>query len=386
MSKEVETTENTFDTFSWDSNVPEIDFFGESTPNPSLKAEDVAKEIENEEEDGKVKPTSTKEKEEEPEIDFFGEKPKEEKTEETSNEEAQEEEEEEKIVTTNVAVVSLLKDKGIIDFELEEGEELDEEEAELLLTEKFEESIDKKLEQTIADLPESVKNIVRFATKGGDVDKMLAEMSKPRVGGITRDLDLEEENNQELVVRFQLSKEGYDEEYIDTHIEVLKDTNKLKTIAEKHHSKWKKDDESKEKAMVEAQKEAKLKAKQTQINFKKEITEHLAETESVNNLKFSKADAKELPDYISNTSIKLQDGREITPFYRDLFEAMKDKDKLLVLAKLVKNNFDFKDIEKQAATKQVDKLKDDLQRQKQGKTMKSAGGSSQPKRLADYFD
>ena len=65
---------------------------------------------------------------------------------------------------------------------------------------------------------------------------------------------------------------------------------------------------------------------------------------------------------------------------------MKDKDKLVVLAKLVKNNFDFSDIEKNIETGKTRELKEKIQRQKDSKIPKSAGGSSQPKRLADMFD
>ena len=69
-----------------------------------------------------------------------------------------------------------------------------------------------------------------------------------------------------------------------------------------------------------------------------------------------------------------------------MFEAIKDPNKVAILAKLVKNDFDFKDIKVKAATETTLKVKEDLQRQKEkNKTIGSAGGSSQTKRLADYF-
>ena len=93
-----------------------------------------------------------------------------------------------------------------------------------------------------------------------------------------------------------------------------------------------------------------------------------------------------MPEYISSQTVKMNDGRVITPFYRDLFEAMKDKDKLVLLAKLVKTDFDFTPLAKNIDTKRTKALKEDLQRQKEkNKTIGSAGGSSQTKRLADYF-
>ena len=65
-----------------------------------------------------------------------------------------------------------------------------------------------------------------------------------------------------------------------------------------------------------------------------------------NELRISKKESRELPDYITNANIETEDGRVTTGFYNDLSKALRDKNKILALAKIIKTDFDFSDIEK----------------------------------------
>jgi len=66
---------------------------------------------------------------------------------------------------------------------------------------------------------------------------------------------------------------------------------------------------------------------------------------------------------------------------------MKDKEKLVLMAKLLRNDFDFSSITKSIDTKRTRELKDNLQRQAESKSVKSNNGSSQkPQRLIDLLD
>lgn len=371
------------DTFQWDQSVEEVDFFGEVTKNPSkVAAEDAEKE-------------KDKEKEEPEVIDFFGDTGIEDDPEGKDDPEGdadkadkldKDEDGDKPAVLSNVGVASFLKDKGLIDFELEEGTELEEDDAEALIEEGFETSVENKVGVLMAALPDSVKNLVKFAMNGGDPDEYLSTISKSSAKGVTGKMDITKESNQEEFMKFKLAGEGNDEEYIEAQIEFLKDSGKLDSIATKAFNNWKSKEDERAAELVEQQKQQVAQTKKNQLEYKREISEHLSEIENINNLKFTKKDQKDLPEYIGDNSVTLEDGRKITPFYRDLFASMKDKNKLAVLAKLVKNNFDFKDIETAIATKQARNVKEDIQRQKTGKKLNTASGSSQPKRLADYFN
>lgn len=398
--------ENELNAFQWDNSVEEVDFFGTTVTNPNKGVQPSAEIKEPEE---KEKPTVIDpDKEEVPTIDFFGEsnkpgnnepgddieeiddeeveegdKPKAPKT-KIKNEEGQEDK---TVAISNSGVANFLKEKGFIDFELEEGEELDEAGAEQLIEDAFDDSVEQRLEQTIASLPDAVKNLVKFAAKGGDVDEYLANVSKTSSQGVTKNLDMTKEANQEKFMRYKLAQEGNDEEYIEFQIEAMKDSGKLETLSSKAFGTWKKTQDSKDEELVNAQKERVEAAKKTALTFKRDITKHVSEVKDINGLKFSRQDARELPDYITNATEEVN-GKQTTPFYKELSEALKDKDKVLVMAKLLKSNFSFKDIEKAAATRVASKVKSDIQRQQQNNNElgSTAGGGSQAKRLADYFN
>lgn len=399
--------ENTeLNAFQWDDTVPEMDFFGTTVTNPN-KGVPASAEIKAPEEG--EKPTKIDPDKEEPTIDFFGEinNPGDNEPGDDNGEEGQDDgdqgqapekssktkikteegQEDKSIVISNSGVANFLKEKGFIDFELEEGEELDEAGAEQLIEDAFDDSVEQRLEQTIASLPDAVKNLVKFAAKGGDVDEYLASVSQTSSQGVTKNLDMTKEANQEKFMRYKLAQEGNDEEYIDFQIETMKDSGKLEALSTKSFGAWKKTQDSKDEELVTAQRERVEAAKKTALTFKRDITKHVSEVKDINGLKFSRQDARELPDYITNATEQVN-GKQTTPFYKELSEALKDKDKVLVMAKLLKSNFSFKDIEKAAATKVASKVKSDIQRQQQNNIElgSTAGGGSQAKRLADYFN
>lgn len=370
--------------FAWDNNVESVDFFGEVETNPNLK---------NDEKDAKDKLEDLDDSQEKKEtdeelVDVFKDvenidtNEEEEEEEEESSDSSKTNKKESNTEINNLGVANFLKEKGFLNFELEDGEELDEEKAFSLIEDKFEESVDSKVEELMKTLPEDVKNLVKYAVNGGDVNSYLNTISST-TKSITKDLDLEDEKNQEFLVREKLKAQGEDDEYIQSQIEFLKEKNKLGDVAEKYFEKVLSERETKEKELVEKQKQAKKEAKENQLKFKKEISTILEEKEEVKGLKFNKQDKRELPEYISSASIELQDGRTITPFYNDLFETLKDKDKTLLLAKLIKSDFDFSSIEKEAQTKSTKQVKDNLERKNETSVKK---GSSQPKRITDYFN
>ena len=250
-----------------------------------------------------------------------------------------------------------------------------------LLAERIEQSIEKRFEESIKGLPGELKNIIKFVSNGGNFYDIISNYASNE--NLDPDVDMTDEVNQERVLRAILEEEGKDDELIDSQIEFYKDSGKLENIANKYFDKWKENREKEVEAQVEQQRLAKQQAAQNQKVFKKELTTFISESENVKGLSINKKDVEELPDYISNTTVKLQDGRQITPFYRDLFEAFKDKEKVVILAKLVKNGFDFGDIKKEVSTKQAREIKNELQRQNKNQPKEA---HKTQKRLVDLID
>lgn len=390
--------EKTEDFGGWDNTTEgdQINFFGEEQEIVSTKTEDVTAAVEKDNLEIDTKDSSEEvdkkkeEKVEEPTFSFEEDNKEEDKDEkETLSDEDKNEETKDEVVSTetSVSTVNYLKEKGLIDFELEEGAELTPEIAEEILEDSLDEKVDNKLKSLFSELPDVVKELNKFAMTGGDVNDFLSKVSPSTSLGITADLDLSIEANKELVIKNQLKTEGYDDDYINTQLEFLKDSKKLDSVAEKHFDKWKKSDEEKKNKIFEAQ-QLKIKTeKENRKKFKAEIKDLIEEADDFNGLKLSKKDKNELPSYMSDKNIKLDNGGSITQMERDLWTALRDKNKSVLIAKLLQNDFDFKDIQKSAETKVAKKVKDNIRRGK-STPAKSAKGSSQKNKnesLADFF-
>lgn len=396
MSEETKTLEN----FEGFENASEIDFFGESSAD-ATSVETVIEEVKKDDinpknedkEDIKVEKKEP-EAEEQPDIDFFGEGGKDAKTIEvddteglegiTNGTEDEEEEEKQPQIGTNVGTLSFLKEKGLVNFELEEGEELTEEKAEAILEDSYEESVENRVAEIMQELPDEVKNIVKYSMNGGNIGQLLSTMASQPTAKITEDLDLEDEANQVLVVSKAREALGEDQDTIDTYIDFLKESGKLKAQSEKDKAKIVSAQAKLTEQEAERTKLAKKQAKENHRKFKNEITSFVLETEKVGDLSLTKEDKKILPSFISDRNKQLEDGRTVTGLQEALYKALNDKEKTIQLAKILQSDFDFSSIKKAGKTETTREIKRDLTRSKNNSVSKT-GKTIKKTQLADFF-
>lgn len=292
----------------------------------------------------------------------------------------------------SASTLNFLKDKGLVDFELEEGEELTPELADEILEDKFEEGIESRIEELFGELPQIVKDINKYAMDGGDLNKFFNTVTNKATAKITADIDLGKEENQELIVKEILAQEDNDEEYINTQLEFLKDSGKLKMFAEKKFDKWKKGNEKEQAALVQQQADAKRVQKENLRKYKSSVSKFVTDSEEIGSIKLSRVDKKEIPSYMADKTIKLDNGAVITQRDKDLYEVLQDETASIQLAKLLRSrnkdgSFNFKDIETTVKTKVAKEVKANVRRNKTNTPKKSIsqGKSSQNRSLADYF-
>ena len=393
MGKESKTLDN-FDGFENPSEP--VTFFGESDI-PSVEGDEILDVVINDDidaeetsEEGKNKNLKSKTKEEEVVFESF-EKKENPFEEEEEEEEGQETGDKKKPVAnqikSSVATLTFLKEKGFVEAELEDGKEYSDDEIENLVEDAWEDSIDKALEETLGNLPSQIKELVKFANKGGDVNELLASMVIVATNPINKNSDISEESVQEASVRADLKEQGYDEEYIQTHIEVLKDTNKLEAIGkkafEKIVAKQEKETADKVKEIEEANKTKKQKARE----FKTDLSTFVGETKEVKGLSLSKEDVTALPSYISEPKVELADGRIVTELQADIYKAMSNKESLVALAKVVKSGFDFSSIKKKAITEETKGNRRELANKRPDVvTTATSSGTVKTKRQRDLVD
>lgn len=365
---------------SWDEAGTSEDFFKEldnETPADETSAEEVIKKLTEDDED--QNPVHEQEKslfdEEEDEDEGSGEN--------TRNEEVE--------TGQNIVVLNTLKSKGFLEYELEEGEELTEELAEELIEDKFEETIEERITERLGALPEDVQQVVQYVLKGGSLNEFLKQVSQTSTGSITEDLDMTSEDNQKLVVRELLLQEDFDEDTIEAQIDLLKDSGKLKTYAEKKFNKWLTENRGNRTALLEQQEQRKREIKESIREAKRKVTETLSTVEEIGGLEASKEDKKVLPSYINDRNIKLQNGAEISEMQKELYyELPKNEKAMIQLAILLRNRnadgtFNFDNIANKIKTNITKDLKQNLRRNKTSIPKSGDKRSSEGKSLADYF-
>ncbi len=264
-------------------------------------------------------------------------------------------------------MLEALKSTGIVDYELEEGEELTEELAEELIEEGFENSVNSRIKELFDELPDDIKQLNHFVINGGDYREFLQKVSKGNLNtGITEDLDLDQEENQELVMREILKEQGEDPEDIEAQIEFLKDSGKLKGTSKRKYEKWTEKREQEKEALVERQKQQKLENQRKHKEFKNNLSKFVQEAD-LGDIVLSRKDKKEIASYVADRDVELQNGAKISRRDRDIYEVLNNEKAAIQLAHLLRHRkedgtFDLSFIEKQVETKVSKKVKENVRR------------------------
>jgi hypothetical protein len=291
--------------------------------------------------------------------------------------------EEEATAVGSIALLNAFKEKGFAEFELEDGQELTADLAEDMLDDAYDLAVENRMRETLKSLPKDLVELNLLAIKGGDISKFIAG----KATSLTTGMDMSNKTDAEKVISETLRSQGRDQEYIDDQIEFLTTKNKLENFAKAEYTKWEKTENARIKN------EAELTAKNSKIarenlkRQKKEQAEFLAANKSIKDFPISRQLARQLPSYMSDSTVSTGDGRSVTPLIKDLQDVMRDPEKSLLLAAILKSGFDFKSLVKKGATKNTRKVKEEIRRQEGIKPSKTASGSSHSGggSLADMF-
>ena len=384
-----DTTENTVDTsqnglmnFNWDEGSSDSFFglneFGDENKTPAQQATPAqADELEETEDTDKPESedkTKSKKKDEEEKVSFF-------------EEEVDEDKSKEKTSTADGSiyedVYKDLKEAGIFKHvELEEGEELDADRFYELQQEEYDKEIEERLNTwATKDLDEDAQAFIKFKLQGGntaDFFKTYQDASEIAPG------DIEDEDYQDNLIRYQLQKEGWDRDEIEDRLEFLTESNKKSKFAERYHNRLVQEQEKEKQALVRQAEEQRARAKQQEEQFKISIKETLDTNKEINGIKFSDKDKNGLINFLTKKE-KLEDGRVATGFQRKLSESFSDPKKIALLAKILNDDFDFSSFEKSAITKKTKEIKRNIE-QRQSMRPSGSGSSSGANSLASLFD
>lgn len=362
-----------------ESNAKLEDFSWDSWDESSL--EEVSKEPK---EEIKEEVSSTEEVKEQPkkesekvEEDVLGE------AEDFDKIEFVEDEEDEDSYDNNI--VSRLKQEGI--FSTLDEEDLDEEMSDEYLPELIDKEVDARVEETMEsffeELDEDAIAFLKFKKNGGSTSQFISML---QAKSDVPEGDIDSESYQEKVIKHGMKLEGYDDEDIEDKVEWLKEGGKLKRHAEKYEAKLEKATQAHQQQLLKEQEKQQAAAKRQREELSNNLKNLLQESDTIGQFNFSKRDKKELHSYMTKANVKVGKNSYMTKMQKDLQTAFQDPEKILVIAKLLKNNFDISDVIRDTETKVTRKTKDKIERK--STKMKSSNSSTgrRKKALFEYFD
>ena len=376
MASTTETTEqNDLTNFNWDDS-------SENFFNISDSGEEIVEE---------TKPTEVitpkKVKDESTEVEDTTEEVK--PTEDTSFFDADDADEEKETETTENPsfyedVYKDLKEAGIFKHvELEEGEELDADRLYELQQEEIEAEVATRLETwATEDLDEDAKAFIKFKIQGGDTSEFFKTYSANSELGLG---DISDENYQDKVIRTQLQKDGWDAEEIEDRLEYLTESGKKEKTAQKYFSKLEKEVELQKQTLETRVQEDKIRVKQQEEQFKTSIKDILDTSTDIKGIKISDKDKGIILNLLTKKDQKVDDKRSVTGFQKKLSEVFNDPSKIVLLAKLVNDDFDFSAFEKSVVTKKTREVKKNIE-QRQSIRPTGSGSSSGGSNLASFFE
>ena len=117
-----------------------------------------------------------------------------------------------------------------------------------------------------------------------------------------------------------------------------------------------------------------------------ELKDKLEDTDTIGQFTFSKKDKKNLHSYMTRANVKVGKDTYMTQMQTDLQNVFQDPEKILIIAKLLRNDFDVSDVIRDTETKVTRKTKDKIERK--STKMKSSNSSTgrRKKALFEYFD
>ena len=351
--------------FNWDSD----DFF--TAPTTETKEEVVVKEEpkkevqeENVEEVVEEVEETTEEKEETSEDDFsFGV---------FDDEKEQVVEEKDPLKS----YVEKLKESGHLSVEIEEDDDP---------TDIFDKEVEARLEEAMSDFADTfddeAKAFINFKKEGGNTRdffrmyQQISEVPSPIVG--------DDNSHEKFLKYYYAAYEQMDQEEIQDRLDYLKERGKLENYSMKFHGKVEAQQQEEKEKMVEQQKQLAIQQEQRRQALSSDLKEVIDTSEEIKGFPITPKDKKSLHKYMTKAVKKVGPNQYLTKLQSDLQEAFKDKQKLVLIAKLLQNDFDISYLKNKAITEETKKQKEKLSNSKVKK--RSSGTSKNSKGLADFF-
>lgn len=279
-----------------------------------------------------------------------------------------------------------LKDYGIIkNVELEDVGNLSAADLEEIYQKDYELEVEKRIKEWSSTQDKDFQDFIRFKLNGGNTRDFLNHVSSNE--DYLPEGNIEDENFQDDIIRYQLAyREGWDAEEVEERLEQLTNNGKKANTAAKYYQRIEQEKELERERLLEEQERKKYQAIQQENEFKNNVSQVLQASSDINGYKIANKEKQGIYDFITKRSIRVNDTQAVTGFQKKLAEALQDNKKVVLLAKMLMNDFNFKDFEKQVETKVTKQVKSNLENRTGLKSNSSSGSSTNRLNLSSIFN
>lgn len=281
-----------------------------------------------------------------------------------------------------------LKEKGILSAEIKDDEVITQEKFFELQDAEVEARVNETFEAFLGEMDDEGKAFLKFKKAGGKTADFISAYQNNLNDLDSLDIE-KEEDRVKVLTHYVKTVEKLDDADVKDRLEWLKDSGKDKIYAKKAQESLAATAKTRQEAVVKAQEQMDLQREADAKAFNESLLEVLTGTESIGSFSITENDKKELSSYLTKPTVKVGKNKYVPAFQAamaDIFRAdtPEKKQKLVLLGKLVKSNFDTKDIVTDIQTKVVKKVKSKIADIKRGVKPHSAGGAAK-KSLTDFF-
>lgn len=225
----------------------------------------------------------------------------------------------------------LIEEELFFDFEGREDLDLNEQSFADLLKEQVKYIASKTVEEEKQSFGSTASQLLDYLKNGGSVEQFTKNYSQEV--DITS-IDLDNSKNQERVIRDYYEAIGWEDAKINKYITRLKDEgdDEFKQESQECQAKLVKEIQAEREQILKEQEDANLERKQYIETFNKKTKEAIYKE-----LEISDKEKKELENYLYKHTVKDEQGRTYSDFYKDFVSIQKDPVKYAKLVSIVKN-------------------------------------------------
>lgn len=225
----------------------------------------------------------------------------------------------------------LIEEELFLDFEGRDNLELNEQSFADLLKEQVKYITSKTIEEEKQSFGSTASQLLDYLKNGGSIEEFSKNYSQ-EIDIIS--IDLDNSKNQEKVIREYYEAIGWEENKISRYINRLKDEGdeEFKQESQECQNKLVKEIQAERDQILKEQEAANLERKQYIDTFNKKTKEAIYKE-----LEISDKEKKELDNYLYKHTVKDEQGRTYSDFYKDFVNIQKDPIKYAKLVSIVKN-------------------------------------------------